>query len=704
MNLIYSCVFFNDKYINLINLLLKSYRCFGNYSNDIDYLIICNPNFENKIKKVFDSLNINGKIWCLDFNTMFEAGFSRLEIFDYPDIHKYNKILYLDCDILITNCINRLFDIHLENKIYALEEGYTNHDFHGRQFFDENPNCTAFTSGILLFKNDIVIKELFSEILSHIYNHIKDNLRIPVCLDQPFIVYHAIKNNLYNNKILINLVVNNPDSFNGEIICHFPGNPGFYENKILKMNKFMNNILFNIQNDIPKIPLITKSMTPSIKNTTFPLIGLCISYNYIDTLKFMLPINYDHFEKIYLVTQTDDVETIEFCKKFENVEVLTYNFKNNGKKFDKYGALNMVQKIYYDKYPNHWYLIIDSDIILPVNFIEILKNENLNKDCIYGGLRTNIDKSSDLCNDITPDHAWIFNNILIDHSAICKYNNPPSIVGCFQLYFKKNVYHKENLDDAGWGDYDFCHSNFKLFCNLENIVYLHLGVSGKNWKGKKEYFIDNCNINLEQIYYNCNIKCKNNYYDEKKEIIDIIDINEEGCTLKLTNIFEDVWTCSDEFREDIKMFFKDKSDYKIAEIGSHKGYTTRYLSEIFEKVYAIDNSIEWTNFNKELNKDKKNIEYIHLDIYKDFWNIIPDVDIVFIDAQHSYKECKSDIYNSIKQFRNLKYIIFDDYGVWPGVKQNVNELLLNEMIILKKYIGLNNVPGLNDNIFKNTSE
>ena len=53
------------------------------------------------------------------------------------------------------------------------------------------------------------------------------------------------------------------------------------------------------------------------------------------------------------------------------------------------------------------------------------------------------------------------------------------------------------------------------------------------------------------------------------------------------NIFDDIWTCSDEFREDIKYFFKDKSHYKIAEIGSHKGYTTRHLSEYFDKVYAI---------------------------------------------------------------------------------------------------------------------
>ena len=117
-SIIYSCVFYNEKYINLINLLLKSYKLFGNSADNIDYLIICSPEFQNKIQEIFDNLNINGKIWCLDLKTKFEAGYSRLKIFDYPNINLYNKILYLDCDILITNSINKVLDLTLDNKVY----------------------------------------------------------------------------------------------------------------------------------------------------------------------------------------------------------------------------------------------------------------------------------------------------------------------------------------------------------------------------------------------------------------------------------------------------------------------------------------------------------------------------------------------------------------------------------------------------------
>ena len=132
--------------------------------------------------------------------------------------------------------------------------------------------------------------------------------------------------------------------------------------------------------------------------------------------------------------------------------------------------------------------------------------------------------------------------------------------------------------------------------------------------------------------------------------------------------------------------------------------TYLFVAKIFSKVYAVDNSVEWTNFNKNFNKDSTNIEYVMLDIYKDTWEIIPnDIEVSFIDAGHSYECCKSDILNSIKQFTKLQYIICDDYGVWPGVKQIIDELIKNNTLIFEKFIGINNVPGPNG-IVKNVNE
>ena len=277
--LIYSCVFFNENYINLIELLLKSYKIFGDPSNDIDYLILCNDEFKNRIQEIFNILNINGKIWCLDLKTIFESSAARLKIFDYPDINLYNKILYLDCDILVTNSINNILDIPLENKIYALKEE-CHRIFHCEIFTDDEYNLldksSTFSAGILLFNNNIIIKELFSQILLHIHNHITSMLPIPRCLDQPFIVYHAVINNLYDNEKLINIVVNNPNSFNSETISHFPGGPGNYGSKISKMCNFMNNVMFNMnKNNYLKIQ--------------------------INDYKTILNNNKNHFDKLYTI-------------------------------------------------------------------------------------------------------------------------------------------------------------------------------------------------------------------------------------------------------------------------------------------------------------------------------------------------------------------------------------------------------------------
>ena len=55
-------------------------------------------------------------IHCLEINSLFQAGTSRLRIFDYNSITKFNKILYLDCDVLIINQLMK-FGILVKRKM-----------------------------------------------------------------------------------------------------------------------------------------------------------------------------------------------------------------------------------------------------------------------------------------------------------------------------------------------------------------------------------------------------------------------------------------------------------------------------------------------------------------------------------------------------------------------------------------------------------
>lgn len=297
------------------------------------------------------------------------------------------------------------------------------------------------------------------------------------------------------------------------------------------------------------------------------IICITVSYNYLNTLKFCLPINYNHFKKIYIITQEDDIDTINFCKKFDNLEILYFNFKNNNKKFDKFGAIKYAQTIAYKNYPDSWYLLLDSDIILPENFIELLEIESLSEDIIYGAYRYNIRYSSELLikENIFLNSPDIFNDKKYNY-GFYSYDN--IIIGSFQLYKKKilifsnyndinNIEHnirnfipdkivniKKNMikdyGTAAYYDIIFPLSKFfKKTVMLDNIKYLHCGKkkdSLNNWRGviREEYIIDkDIPINLYSYSLNKDIPkiimisiiSTDNDIDNLIKIKDSIDIN-----------------------------------------------------------------------------------------------------------------------------------------------------------------------------------
>ena len=248
------CVFHQQSYINLLKLLITSISDKGKLNIlSTDILIITSQQFQPLIKKELSHFILPIHYYILDLNTLFEAGCARLNIFKYENIDLYDKILYIDTDILINSDVNILFNLEIcPDKIYALEEGNIGNELWGGQFFDfskYDKNQLAFTSGILYFHNSIEIKQLFLDIVNHIDIYIYKNKNpIPVCLDQPFIVYNAITKNKYDNQLLKLYVENNPKSVhNNIIIYHFPGGPGSYASKYEKMTSFWK--LMNVNNN-----------------------------------------------------------------------------------------------------------------------------------------------------------------------------------------------------------------------------------------------------------------------------------------------------------------------------------------------------------------------------------------------------------------------------------------------------------------------
>lgn len=249
MNCIFICIFNQVKYIDMFLLLLESILLYGNLDNNTNILVYTSTKFMNIIKqhRLFNNEKIKFEINDT-YDNIDKACKSRLDLFNLKTIATYNKILYLDTDIIVKDNINKVFDICKKDILYVLKEGTidSDTDYWGKTLFENEINNyndkSAFTSGILLFNNCKNIKNLFIRIN-------EDIIKRPYNLsfyDQPYIVYNAFKYNLYDNNIIQKVAVNNDININSDkVIHHFPGGPGIYEHKIYYMTIFLDKLKMN---------------------------------------------------------------------------------------------------------------------------------------------------------------------------------------------------------------------------------------------------------------------------------------------------------------------------------------------------------------------------------------------------------------------------------------------------------------------------
>jgi hypothetical protein len=118
-------------------------------------------------------------------------------------------------------------------------------------------------------------------------------------------------------------------------------------------------------------------------NRKIELITVCKKYS--DFLKITLPINKKYFDNVLVITDQEDIETQELCKK-ENVNFVIYDgFNKMNAKFNFGGARNFgIQNLkYYD-----WVVFLDSDIIIEdQNFRRIVDIDNIDINKFYGSYR-----------------------------------------------------------------------------------------------------------------------------------------------------------------------------------------------------------------------------------------------------------------------------------------------------------------------------
>lgn len=258
--LFYTCCFHQEVYTDVVLYLINSFKKTG---STVDFLIYTTSEFRALIQSKCPDLT-GVKFFEKNFyKTMNQARISKLDIFDYPEIENYEKVIYIDADSIFVKDPTPIFDSIQDDLIYVYGEGniLCDAEYWGRSLFlKENaqyPDREGIASFIMGFKTIPAIKKLFIKTKQAFYLDMYQNkLKF---YDQPFLNFFFINNNMCNTNVLKPFVRSRESAQsaidNGLFIVHFAGCPGHGNVKL--------DLLKEFQADYDRITSTTK-----VVNTT----------------------------------------------------------------------------------------------------------------------------------------------------------------------------------------------------------------------------------------------------------------------------------------------------------------------------------------------------------------------------------------------------------------------------------------------------
>jgi lipopolysaccharide biosynthesis glycosyltransferase len=244
--LIYTSCFHQENYTDVLAYLINSFKKTG---STVDFLVYTTSDFKTLIQsKCADLTGVN--FFEKNFyKSMNQARISKLDIFDYPGIDNYEKVIYIDADSIFVKDPVQMFESIQDDMVYVYGEGniLCDAEYWGRSLFlKENSECAdreGLASFIMGFKNIPAIKKLFIKTKQAFYLDMYQNkLRF---YDQPFLNFFFIHNNMCNTDVFKKLVRSreSPEiAFrDGLFAVHFAGCPGHGNVKLDLMKEFQAN-------------------------------------------------------------------------------------------------------------------------------------------------------------------------------------------------------------------------------------------------------------------------------------------------------------------------------------------------------------------------------------------------------------------------------------------------------------------------------
>lgn len=235
---------------------------------------------------------------------------------------------------------------------------------------------------------------------------------------------------------------------------------------------------------VPKAIKVSKRH--HLRNENVPLdmvTGVLVCVNYADYLDVCLQENHKLLDRIVVVTTPEDNDTIKVCSKYSNVDVIkTRCFYDDGCVFDKGKALNKAIAVV-ERHRSSWVLIMDADIVLPINFKERTAGMKLNTVTLYGAPRHFAYGRA--------DYEGFKATGFTDYGLLRDYYSPGNFpIGYFQLFNSMNLVRRgfthpypEGHNDASYTDLQFTKKFLSRGC-IRDIHTIHLGPAGVNHQGR----------------------------------------------------------------------------------------------------------------------------------------------------------------------------------------------------------------------------
>jgi Methyltransferase domain/Glycosyl transferase family 8 len=248
-NLVYYTIGRSRNYLPLLKMSIESLRM---HTPQIDIVILCDESLIEECSKIIPDVTL---LVMPDSKSPEDASMHKLQIFDYPDIWKYQAVIFIDSDILVCTDINQLLEGCVKDDVLYVGTEKESFDLHKSIYYSlcnytdeelarfEKENIYAMNAGCFAFRPSAVMEMHFSNIIDMIDNHTGDFF-----YEQSFLnaYFNRLAKSVTDRSLLSSDVYKlfpaPTDEYEGRLL-HFCGNPGEADGKLQRMWAMWDRIL-----------------------------------------------------------------------------------------------------------------------------------------------------------------------------------------------------------------------------------------------------------------------------------------------------------------------------------------------------------------------------------------------------------------------------------------------------------------------------